>query len=92
MTGQEEYPRFISNRPCGNDKYEGKSQELERKEYRQQENQGYQSEPSGSLIDTSALGAIDIFSVLMEDDHTHEYIDPAFRFGRRKKKKRRRKL
>ena len=65
----------------------------EREEYRQQENRGnYQSEPSGSLIDTSALGAIDIFSVLMEDDHTHEYIDPAFRFGRRKKKKRRRKL
>ena len=30
MTGQEEYPRFISNRPCGNDKYEGKSQELGR--------------------------------------------------------------
>lgn len=29
MTGQEEYPRFISNRPCGNDKYEGKSQEQE---------------------------------------------------------------
>ena len=29
MTGQEEYPRFISNRPCGNDKYEGKSQEEE---------------------------------------------------------------
>ena len=64
----------------------------ERQEYRQQENRGYQSEPSGSLIDTSALGAIDIFSVLMEDDHTHEYIDPAFRFGRKKKKKRRRKL
>ena len=64
----------------------------ERQEYRQQENRGYQSEPSGSLIDTSALGAIDIFSLLMEDDHTHEYIDPAFRFGRRKKKKRRRKL
>ena len=64
-----------------------------REEYRQQENRGnYQSEPSGSLIDTSALGAIDIFSVLMEDDHTHEYIDPAFRFGRKKKKKRRRKL
>ena len=62
-------------------------------EYRQQENQGYnQSELSGSLIDTFALGAIDIFSVLMEDDHTHEYIDPAFRFGRRKKKKRRRRL
>ena len=38
-------------------------------EYRQQENQGYnQSELSGSLIDTSALGAIDIFSVLMEDE------------------------
>ena len=64
----------------------------ERREYRQQENRGYQSEPSGSLIDTSALGAIDIFSVLMEDEHTHEYIDPAFRFGRKKKKKRRRKL
>ena len=65
----------------------------EREEYRQQENQGnYQSEPSGSLIDTSALGAIDIFSVFMEDDHTHEYIDPAFRFGRKKKKKRRRRL
>lgn len=31
MTGQEEYPRFISNRPCGNDKYEGKSQEQETK-------------------------------------------------------------
>ena len=65
----------------------------EREEYRQQENRGnYQSEPSGSLIDTSALGAIDIFSVLMEDDHTHEYIDPAFRFRRKKKKKRRRRL
>lgn len=65
----------------------------EREEYRQQENRGnYQSEPSGSLIDTSALGAIDIFSVLMEDDHTHEYIDPAFRFGHKKKKKRRRRL
>lgn len=65
----------------------------EREEYRQQENQGYhRREPSGSLIDTSALGAIDIFSVLMEEDHTHEYIDPAFRFGRKKKKKRRRRL
>ena len=63
----------------------------EREEYRQQENQGYhRSEPSGSLIDTSALGAVDIFSVLMEEDHTHEYIDPAFRFGRKKKKKKRR--
>lgn len=65
----------------------------DREELRKQENQGnYQSEPSGSLIDTSALGTIDIFSVLMEDDHTHEYIDPAFRFGRKKKKKRRRRL
>ena len=62
-------------------------------EHRQQENQSHhQSESYDSLIDTSALGAIDIFSVLMEDDHTHEYIDPAFRFGRRKKKKRRRRL
>lgn len=56
-------------------------------EYRQQENQSHQqSEFSDSLIDTSALGAVDIFSVLMEDDHTHEYIDPAFRFGRKKRK------
>ena len=62
-------------------------------EYRQLENQSHhQSESSGSLIDTSALGAVDIFSVLMEDDHTHEYIDLAFRYGRKKKKKRRRKL
>lgn len=65
----------------------------EREEYRQQVNQGHhQSESSDSLIDTSALGAVDIFSVLMEDDHTHEYIDPAFRYGRKKKKKRRRRL
>lgn len=62
-------------------------------EHRQQENQSHhQSESYGSLIDTSALGAIDIFSVLMEDDHTHEYIDPAFCYGRKKKKKRRRRL
>ena len=62
-------------------------------EYRQPENQSHhQSESSGSLIDTSALGTVDIFSVLMEDDHTHEYIDPAFRYGRKKKKKRRRRL
>ena len=62
-------------------------------EYRQPENQSHhQSESSSSLIDTSALGAIDIFSVLMEDAHTYEYIDPAFRYGRQKKKKRRRKL
>ena len=60
-------------------------------EYRQQENQN-QNESSGSLIDTSALGAVDIFSVLMEDDHTHEYIYPAFRYGRKKKKKRSRRL
>ena len=62
-------------------------------EYRQPENQSHhQSESSGSLIDTSALGAVDIFSVLMEDDHTHEYIDPAFRYGRKKKKNRRRAI
>ena len=36
--------------------------------------------------------ALFIYSVLMEDDHTHEYIDPAFRYGRKKKKKRRRRL
>lgn len=65
----------------------------ESEEYRQQENQSHhQSESSGSLIDTSALGAVDIFSVLMEDDHTHEYIDPAFRYGRKKKKKRKRRI
>ena len=62
-------------------------------EYRQQKNRSHhQSELSESLIDTSALGAVDIFSILMEDDHTHEYIDPAFRYGRRKKKKPRRRL
>lgn len=62
-------------------------------EYRQPKNQSHhQSESSSSLIDTSALGAIDIFSVLMEDDHTYEYIDPVFRYGRKKKKKRTRKL
>lgn len=49
-----------------------------------------QAEISGSLIDMSSLGAVDIFSILMEEDHTHEYIDPAFRYGRRKKKKKRR--
>ena len=65
----------------------------EGEEYRQQESQSHHlNESSGSLIDTSALGAVDIFSVLMEDDHTHEYIDPAFRYGRKKKKKRRRRL
>lgn len=52
---------------------------------------GRQAEISGSLIDTSALGAVDIFSILMEEDRTHEYIDPAFRYGRRKKKKKRRR-
>lgn len=63
----------------------------ERTEYRQQKNQSHhQSELSESLIDTSALGAVDIFSILMEDDHTREYIDPAFRYGRKKKKRRRR--
>ena len=65
----------------------------ERTEYRQQKNRSHhQSELSESLIDTSALGAVDIFSILMEDDHTREYIDPAFRYGRKKKKKRRRRL
>lgn len=65
----------------------------ERSEYRQQKNRSHhQSELSESLIDTSALGAVDIFSILMEDDHTREYIDPAFRYGRKKKKKRRRRL
>lgn len=52
---------------------------------------GRQAEISGSLIDMSSLGAVDIFSILMEEDHTHEYIDPAFRYGRRKKKKKRRR-
>lgn len=62
-------------------------------EYRQQKNRSHhQSELSESLIDTSALGAVDIFSILMEDDHTREYIDPAFRYGHKKKKKRRRRL
>ena len=50
-----------------------------------------QAEISGSLIDISSLGAVDIFSILMEEDHTHEYIDAAFRYGRRKKKKKRRR-
>lgn len=52
---------------------------------------GRQAETSDSLIDMSALGAIDIFSVLMEEDHTHEYIDPSFRYGRKKKKKKRKR-
>ena len=65
----------------------------ERTEYRQQKNRSHhQSELSESLIDTSVLGAVDIFSILMEDDHTREYIDPAFRYERKKKKKRRRRL
>ena len=71
----------------------GAEERQESEEYRQQEKQSHhQSESSGSLIDTSALGAVDIFFVLMEDDHTHEYIDPAFRYGRKKKKKRRRRI
>ena len=37
--------------------------------------------------DFSALGAIDLFSVLLEEEKTHEYIDPAFRFRKRKKRK-----
>lgn len=79
--------------PSRQERETGAKERQESEEYRQQENQSHhQSESSGSLIDTSALGAVDIFSVLMEDDHTHEYIDPAFRYGRKKKKKRRRKL
>lgn len=79
--------------PSRQERETGAEERQESEEYRQQENQSHhQSESSGSLIDTSALGAVDIFSVLMEDDHTHEYIDPAFRYGRKKKKKRRRRL
>lgn len=48
-----------------------------------------ESFPNNSFSDDfSALGAIDLFSVLLEEEKTHEYIDPAFRFGKRKKKKR----
>ena len=61
------------------------------REERQEQQYRQQPETSGSLIDTSALGAVDIFSMLMEDDHTHEYIDPSFRYGRKKKKKKRRR-
>lgn len=63
----------------------------EQQEWQDTGQNGRQAEISGSLIDTSALGAVDIFSILMEEDHTHEYIDPAFRYGRRKKKKKRRR-
>lgn len=48
-----------------------------------------QPEPFEKWDEYSALGAVDIPSDLLEDDHTHEYIDPAFRFGHKKKKKRR---
>lgn len=65
--------------------------EPEERQERQEQQQYRQPETSGSLIDTSALGAVDIFSMLMEDDHTHEYIDPSFRYGRKKKKKKRRR-
>lgn len=79
--------------PSRQERETGAEERQESEEYRQQEKQSHhQSESSGSLIDTSALGAVDIFSVLMEDDHTHEYIDPAFRYGRKKKKKRRRRI
>lgn len=47
------------------------------------------SQPEEPFTDTSALGAVDIFSFLLEEDHTYEYIDPAFRFGYHKKKKKR---
>ena len=49
-----------------------------------------QPEPFEKWDEYSALGAVDILSDLLEDDHTCEYIDPAFRFGHKKKKKRRR--
>lgn len=79
--------------PSRQERETGAEERQESEEYRQPENQSHhQSESSSSLIDTSALGAIDIFSVLMEDDHTYEYIDPAFRYGRKKKKKRRRRI
>ncbi len=48
------------------------------------------SEPFEKWDEYSALGAVDILSDLLEDDHTREYIDPAFRFGRKRKKKKRR--
>ena len=68
----------------------GAEERQEGEEYQQQENQNHRkSESSGSLIDTSVLGAVDIFSVLMENDYTNEYIDPAFRYRCKKKKKRR---
>lgn len=83
----------LEQEPSRQERETGAEERQEGEEYRQQENQSHhQSESSGSLIDTSALGAVDIFSVLMEDDHTHEYIDPAFRYGRKKKKKRRRRI
>ena len=79
--------------PSRQERDTGAEERQESEEYRQQEKQSHhQSESSGSLIDTYALGAVDIFSVLMEDDHTHEYIDPAFRYGRKKKKKRKRRI
>lgn len=49
-----------------------------------------QPEPYEKWDEYSALGAVDILSDLLENDHTREYIDPSFRFGRKKKKKRRR--
>jgi len=83
----------LEQKPSRQERETGAEERQESEEYRQQENQSHhQSESSGSLIDTYALGAVDIFSVLMEDHHTHEYIDPAFRYGRKKKKKRRRRI
>ena len=71
----------------------GQEEKGDREEQGWQKTQQYgrQAETSDSLIDMSALGAIDIFSVLMEEDHTHEYIDPSFRYGRKKKKKKRKR-
>ncbi len=66
-------------------------EERQKREERQEQQYCRQPETAESLIDTSALGAVDIFSMLMKDDHTHEYIDPSFLYGRKKKKKKRRR-
>lgn len=55
-----------------------------------QQTNNRQPEPFEKWDEYSALGAVDILSDLLEDDHTSEFIDPAFRFGHKKKKKRRR--
>ena len=62
MTGQEEYPRFISNRPCGNDKYEGKSQELEKERERKGKN--------GKIIKVAGCSPIREGVLLIRSDTT----------------------